>query len=256
MKSDVQFIRPSEIRLDTFSDCLELPPQLRQIARDKKPASEDVKFWGGAAQPWRNGTTDEAILDPNVIIREECHKKRAESEDLGANECADSLRCRGVTVTFLLALTAELNIWDWATWEVVQFLVKPATAEHRCRFADLDFARPHTGPSTVFMSHCWSGKWGDLVSAACSGARKDRIVWIDIFAVRQWPGNTADLNFRGVISMCRGLVVAFAPIKVPKLETRSDITKYLQSSAYKLTAKMLPFLRLWCIGMFISRQFK
>jgi len=62
--------------------------------------------------------------------------------------------------------------------------VKPATEDHgRCRFADLPFVKPYTGPATVFMSHCWGGRWGDLVAAACAGASKLRIVWIDIFAV-------------------------------------------------------------------------
>ena len=32
-------------------------------------------------------------------------------------------------------------------------------------------------------------------------------VWIDVFAVRQWPGNAADLDFRGVIAGCRALLV-------------------------------------------------
>jgi len=66
----------------------------------------------------------------------------------------------------------------------VEYLVKPATEDHgRCRFADLPFVKPYTGPATVFMSHCWGGRWGDLVAAACAGASKLRIVWIDIFAV-------------------------------------------------------------------------
>ena len=55
------------------------------------------------------------------------------------------------------------------------------------------------GKATVFMSHCWGATFGDLIGAACQGGRTDRVVWIDIFAVRQWPGNVADLNFRGVI---------------------------------------------------------
>ena len=38
------------------------------------------------------------------------------------------------------------------------------------------------GPATVFMSHCWGAKFGDLIGAACHGARTDRVVWIDIFA--------------------------------------------------------------------------
>ena len=68
--------------------------------------------------------------------------------------------------------------------QVVKHLVKPATVGHgRCRFADLPDVKPFTGPATVFMSHCWGGRWGDLVAAACSGARADRVVWIDVVAV-------------------------------------------------------------------------
>ena len=90
----------------------------------------------------------------------------------------------GLRADFLYHLTYTLNLWDWATWEVVQYLVKPATAAHgRCRFVDLPFVKPYTGPATVFMSHCWGGRWGDLVAAACAGASVDRFVWIDTFAV-------------------------------------------------------------------------
>ena len=66
--------------------------------------------------------------------------------------------------------------------------------EGRCRFADLPGVRPYTGAATVFMSHCWGASWGTLVLAAANGARVDRVVWIDCFAVRQWPGNAADLG--------------------------------------------------------------
>ena len=104
---------------------------------------------------------------------------------------------------FLLALTFHLDLWEWCTWEVVQYLVKPATeGEGRCRFADLEGVRPFAGAATVFMSHCWGGRWGDLVAAACAGADTNRTVWIDVFAVRQWPGNGADLDFRGVLAGC------------------------------------------------------
>ena len=44
--------------------------------------------------------------------------------------------------------------------------------------------------------------------AAAHGARNDRFVWIDIFAVRQWPGNGADLDFRRVIDLSDGIIVA------------------------------------------------
>lgn len=77
---------------------------------------------------------------------------------------------------------------------------------------------------------------------------QDRIVWIDIFAVRQWPGNTADLNFRGVIRKCSAVIVSMAPRKVPRIVMEKDVDKYFASDEYKAAAKLLPFLRLWCIG--------
>ena len=36
---------------------------------------------------------------------------------------------------------------------------------------------------------------------------------IDVFAVRQWPGNGADLDFRGVLKGCTAAIVAAAPIE-------------------------------------------
>lgn len=223
--------------------------------RMKKSAVEDVKYWGGDPKPWRNGTTDEPITDEMVIERETKRKVTVELEDNDNKENAHSLRNRGISVKFLLQLTHELNIWEWETWEVVQFLVKPATEERRCRFADLDYIKPHTGPATVFMSHCWSGKWGDVVSSSCSGARDDRIVWIDIFAVRQWPGNVADLNFRGVIANCTALIVAFAPVPVPEITGTLAIATYLKSPEYAMASKLLPFLRLWCIGKLLLKYY-
>ena len=105
-------------------------------------------------------------------------------------------------------------MWEWKTWEVVQFLVKPATeGQGRCRFAELACVRPFTGAATLFMSHCWGGRWGDLVAAACVGADTRRVVWIDVFAVRQWPGNGADLDFRGVLEGCVAAVVVAAPVE-------------------------------------------
>ena len=62
--------------------------------------------------------------------------------------------------------------------KVVQYLVKPATeSEGRCRFVELAGVREYAGAATVFMSHCWGGRWGDLVAAACAGADTNRVVW-------------------------------------------------------------------------------
>ena len=124
---------------------------------------------------------------------------------LGARELLleeQQLRARGVKIAFLLAFTETLECWDWPTWRVVRDIVKPATeARGRRRFAELDEVAPHTGPATVFMSHCWGAAWGGLVMAACAGARHDRVVWIDLFAVRARAERES--RERGSVS-CRG----------------------------------------------------
>ena len=116
-----------------------------------------------------------------MIASEEQHKLAAEAEDqptAGTPAHAEKLRSCGVRVDFLLALTFALDMWEWKTWEVVQYVVKPATeGEGRCRFMELAAVRAHAGAATVFMSHCWGGRWGDLVAAACVGGDTKRIVW-------------------------------------------------------------------------------
>ena len=152
-----------------------------RYASKRTTADQDYKYWSGAAQPWRNGMDDTPVTDKDVIASEETFKIQAEAEEDNAGTAgthAEKLRGYGVRVDFLLALTFALHLWEWKTWEVVQYLVKPATeGEGRCRFAELDAVRPFTGAATVFMSHCWGGRWGDLVAAACCGADTNRIVW-------------------------------------------------------------------------------
>jgi hypothetical protein len=181
------------------------------FAKAKLPARRDYKYWGGANQPWRHGTSDKPVEKQAVIAVESEFKAAAEAEDRDryptADSHADMLALCALRADFLLALTSALGLWEWKTVEVVQFLVKPATETHgRCRFAHLPFVRPFTGAASVFVSHCWSGRWGDLVGAVCAGGRMDRMVWIDIAAVRQWPGNVADIDFRAVVQRCMAFI--------------------------------------------------
>ena len=216
-----------------------------------------LRYFQGAKQPWRNGGDDTPVENPSVIQTEEKSAAQVIAEDAttcGTPAHADLLCARGVRVDWLLSLTWQLDIWHLKTWEVVNYLVKPATEDHmRCRFSDLPSVKPFTGSATVFMSHCWGGKWGDLVAAACYGASWQRIVWIDIFAVRQWPGNSADLDFRGVIKKCTAVIVAATPIP-GLLSAEIDIYKpevqrsFVASPEFAAAVKMIPFCRLWCIG--------
>lgn len=260
-------LRPANLRLAALqvaffpSDRLEAPRHIDPSifdgfvchAVEKRPAARDVKYWGGDARPWRMGVGNEPIEDAALIMEEEGFKATAEAELTAAGWDAEALHACGVRVDYLLAMTFALDLWDWRTWEVVQFLVKPATeGAGRCRFVDLAGVRPFKGPAGVFVSHCWGGKWGDLVGACVGGGRGDRVVWLDVFAVRQWPGNGADLNFRGVIIRCKALVLAAAPapgrISAEYILIHHEIEAFKSSAEYASLVTKLPFGRLWCIG--------
>jgi hypothetical protein len=164
----------------------------------------------------------------------------------------------GITIKALINFAYKHDCWNWTTTRVVRDIIVPATSETRCRYADLPELNGCFGPATVFMSHCWGATFGDLIGAACHGARKDRIVWIDIFAVRQWPGNEADLNFREVIARCGALVVSTSPVDGLKKMNFGTITDagaahykpsvpFFATEEGEAAKKALPFFRLWCI---------
>jgi hypothetical protein len=161
---------------------------------------------------------------------------------------AERIHSLGIRIEALIAFAYKHDCWNWTTIRVVRDIIAPATSETRCRYADLPELKGCFGPATVFMSHCWGATFGDLIGAACHGARKDRIVWIDIFAVRQWPGNVADLNFRGVISRCDALVVSTSPVDGLRRPMFPAVcVKFLATEEGKAAKKTLPFFRLWCI---------
>ena len=187
------------------------------------------------------------------------------------------IHSKGIKIEWLIAFANDHNCWNWPTWKVNRDIIKPATKETRCRFADLPELAEGFGPATVFASHAWGAKFGDLIGAMCHGARKDRIVWIDIFAVRQWPGNNADLDFRCVIDHCNAEIVSvsfvdglakglmFSQGKVrgeltsigDPLNTSfnvedlrnggKEIRKFFSTDEGKAAKTKLPFLRLWCV---------
>ena len=176
---------------------------------------------------------------------------RAEDKARSVEEHAVLLHGLAIRLDVLLLFTFVHNCWDWPTWRVVRDIVKPTTAATRCRYGDLPVmqGKPWFGPADVFMSHCWGAKFGDLVGAACYGGRMQRYVWIDIFAVRQSPGNLADLDFRSVVQRSKALIVAVA--KVDELTTfkkrKGEHAAFLKSSAGKEAQRIIAFCRLWCI---------
>ena len=103
------------------------------------------------------------------------------------------------------------------------------------------------------------GCLGGPSQSACVGADTRRVVWIDVFAVRQWPGNGADLDFRGVLEGCVAAVVVAAPVEGTLTQNgvfqssrdggvhKAAVQKFRERDEYKAAAKVLPFCRLWCV---------
>ena len=175
---------------------------------------------------------------------------RKVDNQLDKEQHAAFLHEKGMHIDALIEFAYQHECWMWPTWRVVRDIIVPTTRERgRCRYGELPEIKECFGPATVFMSHCWGSKFGDLVGASCHGACYDRIVWIDIFAVRQWPGNIADLDFRGVIGKCKALVVSTSPIKELKefMSHTKDIDTFLSSDACKAAKSINPFFRLWCV---------
>ena len=150
---------------------------------------------------------------------------------------------RGISVKFLVEFCIFFNLWDVSSRDVRSKYVIPMTSPQRCRFVDLPMLveAKVVGPARTFISHSWSGKFGDLVAAASDRAEESTMVWIDIFAVRQWPSTKNDLNFQVVIERCASLLIVCPSIP----EVRQLLVDMSNLSAQLKTR--IPFLRVWCL---------
>mmetsp|Transcript_20574 Transcript_20574/g.42176 ORF Transcript_20574/g.42176 Transcript_20574/m.42176 type:complete len:468 (+) Transcript_20574:102-1505(+) len=144
---------------------------------------------------------------------------------------------RGLAVGFLKALTKTFDLTHKQTHEVVSAFIKPITGEQRCRFVDLPCVRPFVGSSRTFVSHAWSGKWGDLVAAVGDHTPATHCVWIDVAAVLQHPQSSEG----GSISMQKDLSELKTVIQTAPL----GVTVVFDPSADD--DRKNPFKRCWCL---------
>ncbi len=133
------------------------------------------------------------------------------SKSLGDNVPLLCLSC-GVTLGFLKAFyEAHPECAIKTTYEVVRDVIKPLTRSRRCRFVELPEATASraVGKAQVFVSHTWGAPFSLLVSAliVAFDGDDDMVAWIDIFAVRQWPGNDGDLGFASIVDEMSALVL-------------------------------------------------
>jgi hypothetical protein len=206
---------------------------------------------------WTCYTCDGVVEDSLRIQTEESWKMQIEAIEAAAYQprngqttreiIARASHRRGVTVEFLCQFTIQHNCWDWETEDVVYKLIKLATVSQRCPFADL--ASVHSGPSDVFVSHCWKAKWGTMVAAVVDTLPPSAFVWVDAFAVRQWPGRSKEIDFRGVVNLVSGvLVVSQSTPSLKKMGMKAS--RNIIAGKAGLTQeeqKRNPFFRIWCL---------
>jgi hypothetical protein len=103
------------------------------------------------------------------------------------------------------------------------------------------------GAAKTFVSHAWGAKWGDLVAAVSETTER---VWIDIFAVRQWPGNNprAELDFASTIKNCSSfLLVCSTQQEVLDVNSQDKLSRKTHKLS-QATRQQIPFLRVWCLA--------
>eukprot|EP00808_Paulinella_micropora_P002834 g33194.t1 len=129
-----------------------------------------------------------------------------------AKEARTPIPRHGVSVALLLATYQR---WEAAgrlaagatTDDVVRKLVKPATANQKCSYAELlarlqdPKDRAGVATATVFISHAWKYSFKNVVEAIAAhwpdkgDLRSRTFLWLDIFTINQHETAKVDQNF-------------------------------------------------------------
>eukprot|EP01040_Poterioochromonas_malhamensis_P005192 gene5192-5561_t len=208
--------------------------------------------------------------ETNNIICCDCHapitdekilaKEREWIQTIVDNSKPEDMIHRGVSIEFLLEFTKQNNLWDKPTAWVTRNIIQPRTIDTRKRYvefmktpnldlAELNLKFASVGTATIFVSHCWNGSWGTLVAAVSEQADLDKFVWIDIFAVRQWPSNNPDLNFRAVIMHpeCTSFVlVCCSHPDITEMTVQTQTSRNMNAIS-KEARRAVAFFRAWCL---------
>ena len=193
-----------------------------------------------AMEKHKDRLAEEAELEKNTPV-----DVVEEGQSVGSMSAA-----RGVSIGWLLAFTKLYNCYEWNSWDIIRKILKPATEERRCRVVELPEMARFVGPAKTFISYAQAGKWGDLVAAiADGGADLDRCVWIDLFAIRQWPSDKPDLDFASTIEHCSSFMVVCSYQKEVQAMDFAKVGAG-EASIYDLdmsVKRQICFARVWCL---------
>ena len=203
-----------------------------------------------------------ATLDPSdptqelLIKAQEAKEANTLSDTIPTNIPNDELNShigkmsqqRGVSIGFLWTFTKKFNCWDKSSWWIIRYIIKPMTQTRRCRFVELDWMEEYVGPAHTFISYAQQGTWGDLVAAILDGgADLNRKVWLDIFAVRQWPSDSPDLDFASTIAHCNSFMCVCSYVEFAAKMERTDVLSRKIDLISANDRKKIAFLRVWCL---------
>ena len=79
------------------------------------------------------------------------------------------------------------------------------------------------------------------------GADLERCVWLDVFAIRQWPSSSPDLDFASTIAHCKSFMVVCSSLKeVEKMDIGDMFSGNIQAIPAAVRKKIC-FMRVWCL---------
>uniref|UniRef100_A0A7S3BLX9 Uncharacterized protein n=1 Tax=Haptolina ericina TaxID=156174 RepID=A0A7S3BLX9_9EUKA len=154
---------------------------------------------------------------------------------------------RSVSLDFLLRFTEANDCWGWTTVEVVEKIIKPATAKFECAYCELPaygvqaIYENEVGPPRLFMSHAWENSWGALVIGVQKLAEHHQEIplltcWIDCFAINQHGAQERLKELESTVAVSSNFMIIGDP---PAVFTRAwclyEVVTWLFSGKKKIS---------------------
>lgn len=212
---------------------------------DDVPESDSSKCKHHFSERWK--PREYHCCDCRCIVSDKCFIDEEERiiEKIVDNSIPSQGVERGVPISFLVEFADKHNCWDMTTRDVRRRFVMPKTRATRCRYVELPEMSNVVAKANIFVSHAWGAKFGDLVAALCDGgADKSKIVWVDIFAVRQWPSHKPDLDFSAVVKQCKAFLIVISSL--PEIVQLDLVTTKTLDVPFEVRVQ-IAFLRVWCL---------
>ena len=228
----------------------------------KHTAAYAASYDGGESWCLRGNSADKLSAE-RLPLEMECLKLTMQLDAVCMPNEAEkhaAMVSRGVQVKwlreFLLNEVPKDERSTMTTAQVVEKCVLPGTESTRARYCELPGVAK--GNAKTFCSHTWGAPFADLVAAICHVMEDDDFVWVDIFAVRQWPGNALDVDFAPVVANCDNFLLSAMHIQeladidgewgaiyeLRKLKGSEELMMQKLPTMFSTCA----FFRIWCIA--------